>query len=244
MIGVFKVDDKLGKRLVMILKGFPCSWGRCSFCPFALEQSIDMGDVITTNRRIIDEALRVAEGGDIRRVAIFNGSSFHELPYDTIERLRALAGERMFEIESRSEYVTLSSMKALLDYYGPERLIIRIGFEVYDEDIREKLLVKGMPDTELRRIHELRDEGVKLGLPVEIWVYVLFGIEFIPEEKVVESVNMFRRMFDGVIAVKYKRYLPEHPKEMPVSESLVEFLEGNTDLVDLGGEQWVIKGER
>ena len=236
MLGVFKVNDKLGRRLVVILKGFPCSWGRCSFCPFFLEQSTDIRDVIMTNRRIINEALDILRKEDYRRIAVFNGSSFHELPYDTVEKLRDLARGRVFEIESRSEYITLDSIKALLEYYEPEKLIIRIGFEVYDEEIREKLLVKGMPNRELYRIYRLRNEVKKLGLPVEFWVYVLFGIEFIPEEKVIESVKIFKKMFDGVIAIKYKKYLPHHPEETPVSESLARFLEENTDLVDWGEE--------
>jgi len=33
MLGVFKVNDKLGKRLVIILKGFPCPWKDAVFVP-------------------------------------------------------------------------------------------------------------------------------------------------------------------------------------------------------------------
>ena len=180
MLGVFKVEDKLGKRLVVILKGFPCYWGKCSFCPFALEQSTNIRDVIVTNRHIINEAIRVAKEENYNRIAVFNGSSFHELPYDTVERLRDLARGNIFEIESRSEYITLDSISALLDYYQPKRHIIRIGFEVCDENIREKLLIKGMPNSELQRICKLREKVKRLKLPVEFWVYVLFGIEYIP----------------------------------------------------------------
>ena len=241
MLGTFSINDKLGKRLVVILKGFPCSWGRCSFCPFAMEQSFNIRDVIFTNRRIINKALKILEKEDHKRIAIFNGSSFHELPYDTIERLRELAKGRIFEIESRSEYITISSIEALLSYYEPEKLIIRIGFEVYDERIRENLLNKGMPNTELQRIYRLRNKAKESGLPIEFWVYVLFGIEYIPEEKVIESIKVFKKMFDGIIAIKYKKYLPSHPKEVPISEYLAKFLEENTDLVDWGGEQWIIE---
>jgi len=154
-----------------------------------------------------------------------------------------LQGENIFEIESRSEYITLDSIKALLSYYQPKKLIIRIGFEIYDENIREKLLVKGMPNSELHRIHKLRNEVKRLNLPVEFWTYVLFGIEYILEEKVIESVRIFRKLFDGIIAIKYKKYLFHHPREKPISKPLVRFLEENTDLVDWGGEQWII-GER
>ncbi len=239
MLGVFRQDDSLGRRLVVILKGFPCSWGRCTFCPFALEQSFNLSEVMGTNRRIVKEAIEVAEREGYRRVAVFNGSSFHELLYDTVEKLRPLARGRIFEVEERSEYVTKESIDALLQYYSPERLVIRVGFEVFDERIREELLRKGMPNSEVFRLAELRKELRERGYPVEFLIYVLFGIEHIPEEKVIESVKKFKELFDGVIAVRYRKYLPNHPREVPVSEELASFLNAEADLVDWGGEQWV-----
>ena len=56
MIGVFKQEDTLGKRLVIVLKGLPCSWGKCVFCPFALEQG-NLKQVIETNRRILKKTI-------------------------------------------------------------------------------------------------------------------------------------------------------------------------------------------
>jgi len=238
LLGVFRQRDSLGRRLVVILKGFPCSWGRCSFCPFALEQSFNLREIIETNRRIVEDAVKIAESEGYERVAVFNGSSFHELLYDTVERLRPLARGRVFEVEERSEYVTRESIEALLSYYSPRRLVIRIGFEVFDERIREELLRKGMPNTEVFRVARLRKELKRKGYPVDFLIYVLFGIEHIPEEKVVESVREFKKLFDGVIAVRYRKYLPNHPREVPVSEGLAAFLNAEADLVDWGGEQW------
>jgi len=94
------------------------------------------------------------------------------------------------------------------------------------------------------RLSKLRLEARSRGLPVEIWTYLLFGMEGIPEETVAESLRVFRRLFDGVIAVRYRRYLPRHPKPVPVSEWLARLLEEEADLVDWGGDQWVIAGRK
>jgi uncharacterized Fe-S cluster-containing MiaB family protein len=244
VIGVFRYEDSLGKRLVLILKSYPCSWGRCTFCPFALEQSTNIKDIIDTNRRLIREALNQVMEEGFERIAVFNGGSFHELPFDTAEKLTPLARGRVFEVEERSEFVTENSVKALLNLYHPSKLVIRMGFEVFDERLREEYLRKGMPDSELHRVVDLRRRLREEGLPVEFWTYVLFGIEGIPEDKVVESVREFKKLFDGVIAVKYHKYLPHHPKEVGVSEDLAKLLEEEADLVDWGGDQWVMKGSR
>ncbi|MCE4624419.1 MAG: hypothetical protein F7C35_00955 [Desulfurococcales archaeon] len=246
MLGVFRYKDRLGDRLVLILRGYPCSWGKCTFCPFALEQSTNISRIMDDNRRIISQALEILGRESIRRVAVFNGGSFHELPYDTVEALRPIAMGRMFEVEERSEFVTLAGLEALVYYYRPEKLIVRVGFETADERIREEVLRKGMPDKEMYRLSRLRLEARERGLPVEIWTYLLFGMEGIPDESVAESLKKFRELFDGVIAVRYKKYLPHHPRPKPVPEWLAQLLEEEADLVDWGGDQWVIgqrKGE-
>ena len=244
MLGVFKYNDKLGRRMVVILQGFPCAYGRCTFCPFALEQSLHPGKLLEANRRIIEEAIKAKEEWGPERVAVFNGGSLHELPLAVLEMLKPLAQGTVFEVEERSEYVTMESITGLLHLYKPRRLVIRIGFENVEEWVREKVLRKGMPDTELERITRLRLEAKKRGLPVDFYTYLLFGMEGIPEETVERSVHEFKKMFDAVIAVRYRQYIPSHPKPVPVSRRLATLLEERADLVDWGGDQWVIAGKQ
>ncbi len=244
MLGVFRYRDRLGDRMVVILQGFPCGWGKCTFCPFALEQATTVSQVIETNRSIVRRAVEELARRDAERVAVFNGGSFHELPYDTVEALRPLAAGRIFEVEERSEFVTMESLRALIDYYRPRKLVVRVGFETAFEEIREGVLRKGMPDSEMHRLSRLRVEARRSGLPVEVWTYLLFGMEGIPPDSVAESLKAFRRLFDGVIAVRYRQYHPRHPRPVAVPEWLARLLEEEADLVDWGGDQWVIAGRR
>ncbi len=244
MLGVFKYNDRLGRRMVVILQGFPCAYGKCTFCPFALEQTMHPGKLLEANRRIIGEALKAKEEWGPERIAVFNGGSLHELPLAVVEMLKPLAQGTVFEVEERSEYVTLESITGLLHLYKPKRLVIRIGFENVEEWVREKVLGKGMPDTELERITRLRLEAKRRGLPVDFYTYLLFGMEGIPEDTVEKSLYHFKKTFDGVIAVRYRRYSPAHPKPAPVTPRLARLLEEHADLVDWGGDQWTIAGRR
>ncbi len=243
MLGVFRERDRVGDKLVIVLQGLPCPWGKCIFCPFALEQGKSLGQVISTNRRILEEAGKQLEKDPgLDRIVVFNGGSFHELPFDTLEKLAPLARGKRLELEERSEYVTLNAVDSLTRLYVPRKLVIRVGFEVIDEKIRNDYLRKGMDNGELHRLSKLRLEAREKGYPLEIWSYVLYGMEGISEELVKESVAVFNRLLDGVVAIRYHRYLPHHPPETPVSRELVNYLLKHTKYVDTGEDEiWVIK---
>ncbi len=243
MLGVFRSVDVLGKRLVVVLQGFPCSWGRCSFCPFYLEQSTSLSEVLERDREIVSRALEVCSGEFVERVTVFNGGSFFELPLAVVEMLRPLTRGRVVDIESRPEFLSLGSLRTVLSILEPRELVVRVGFEVFDEFVRNGVLNKGIPQSEVYRVAELRRVVKSFGMPVKIVAYVLFGIEGVSEEKVVESVVEFKKLFDGVIAIRYRRYLPHHPREAGVSEELRRFLERECLYVDWGeGEEWSIAG--
>jgi len=241
VLGVFRSVDKLGNRIVVVLQGFPCSWGRCSFCPFYLEQSTNLSEIIERNRTIISRAIEICSREPVNRVTVFNGGSFFEMPLAIIEMLRPLTRGRVIDIESRPEFVSLESLQIVDSLLDPRELVVRVGLEVFDESLRNGVLNKGIPQSEVERLARLRSVVRDAGMNVRIVAYVLFGIQGIPEHKVIESVRMFNRMFDGVIAIRYRRYLPHHPEEAPVSNELRELLERECLYVDWGeGEEWIV----
>ncbi|NPA96145.1 MAG: hypothetical protein GXO32_00920 [Crenarchaeota archaeon] len=241
MLGAFPSVDPLGRRLIVVLQGFPCSWGRCSFCPFYLEQSASLRDILERNRSIVARAIELAREIRADRVTVFNGGSFFELPLAVIEMLKPLTRGRILDIESRPEFLSVSSVSTVLRILEPSRLVVRVGLEVFDERIRNEVLGKGIPQSEILRLSKLREDLRAIGSPVEVVAYVLFGIEGVPESEVVRSVREFNKLFDGVIAIRYRRYLPSHPSEAGVSDELRSFLERSCMYVDWGeGEEWSI----
>ncbi len=241
MLGAFPSIDKLGRRVIVVLQGFPCSWGKCRFCPFYLEQSTNLRELLEKDRAIIEEAMRVADRIAADRVTVFNGGSFFELPLAIIEMLKPLTRGRVVDIESRPEFLTLDSILTVVKILSPSKLVIRVGFECVDEFVRNEVLNKGIPQSEILRISKLREQIKELGLNVDFVAYVLFGIEGISEELVVKSVKEFSRLFDGVIAIRYRKYLPNHPNEVAVSKYLRKFLEANCLYVDWSeGSEWSI----
>lgn len=232
MLGAFLKSDRLGNpRLTLILQGSPCSYGKCRFCPFAIEQSMSVKKIIETNRKIIEQAVKLVEKEDKQpeRISIFNGGSFTELPMDTVIRLAPLSRGRAVDVELIPTLIdahTVSSIKKMLD---ASILYVRTGFEVYDEKARFSL-GKEFPNTLLFRIASHLEEFHKMG--VRVLSYVLFGIDGIDEEKVRESVRKLGELLDGVICIRYRRYGPQMPREVDVSGELSRFLSEKCLLVD------------
>lgn len=244
MIGVFKEFDKLGKRLVIILKGLPCSWNKCSYCPFYLEQG-NLEEVLKVNKKILKEAYEYLRKEVFERISIFNGGSFFELPLDTVLNLSKITKGKVVDIETRPEFLSKEILLSTLKLLKAKELVVRIGFENIDDELRNKVLNKGIPQTEIFRLMNLRKELINEGIPIKMLVYVLFGIQGVSEESIINSVKEFNKMFDGVIAIKYRKYLPHHPNEVTPSENLVNYLKKNTLLIDWGvSDIWEINKEQ
>jgi len=231
MLGVFREDGRLGKRLIIIFKGLPCSWNRCTFCPFFIEQG-SLEEVIRINNEILNKAKKVLWKENIERISVFNGGSFYELPLNVVLKLSEITENKIVDIETRPEFISKEVLLKTKQILNAKELVVRVGFENFNEKIRNIVLNKGISQEEITRLSKLRENFKRENIPIKLIAYVLFGIEGVPEETIVESVEKFNKLFDGVIAIKYRRYLKHHPKEIPISENLVNFLKRNTLLID------------
>lgn len=240
MIGA--VYEKERKKIVAILKNYPCSWNRCVFCCFSEEAARDLNDLMDTNKKILNKMEKITRENEVRRISIFNGGSFFELPLNIVLELAGIGNPKVFDIETRPEFLTKESTIHLFNILSPSNLVIRIGFETASERIRNDILNKGISNEELERIVELRKEIKKTHGDIDFIAYVLFGIDETNEEEVIESVKFFKRLFDGVIAIKYRRYHDWMPPEIAVSQELMSFLKNNCLDVDMTeSEIWEIQ---
>ncbi|MCP8305169.1 MAG: hypothetical protein H3Z50_06880 [archaeon] len=243
MIGV--TYDERAKRIIAILKGSVCSWNRCTFCCFYEEAAKDLGDLFLTGKDILLKIKELMREKPVDRLSFFNGGSFFELPLSVVSDLSQVTKQKLVEIESRPEFLELDSIHHLYKILDPRRLVIRIGFESIYDKIRNSLLIKGISDGEVKRVVELRGYMKnEFDGEVDFIAYVLFGIDGIDEQSVMASVKEFNKHLDGVIAVKYRMYHEWMPREIGVSQSLLEFLRRNCLDVDMTeSEIWRISNQ-
>ncbi len=240
MLGSWFDQDK--QEITVILTNFPCSYNQCTHCPFDIESIDDEKEVTITNKQIIDEAIEKVVEFDLKRVKIFNGGSFLELPDEVFPILKSITEGKDVSIESRPEFLSKKSIALIFDKLKPLKLNVFIGFDSADDNIRNVLLNKGIPKSELDRIlNELKDIE-----NVQFFSYVLFGIRGVSEESVKESVLYFNNYLNGVSAIEFRENPKSELKHQKISESLKKFLIQNCLNVDFIGdddEQWLLPEE-
>lgn len=133
-----RVTRKLPREIVL-LRGRPCIWGRCTFCDYIEDNTTDE-DVMV---RVADEVLGQVTG-ELGCLEVLNSGSIQELPPAVWERLRnkiRQAGIR--ELICESYWAYRERLDEVGRYFGiPTR--IKIGVETFDAHLRNDVLNKAM----------------------------------------------------------------------------------------------------
>ncbi|HKQ47747.1 MAG TPA: radical SAM protein [Phycisphaerae bacterium] len=126
-------------REVVLLKGLPCIWSRCTFCDYIDDNTTDE----TTIARVADEQLaRVT--GEFGRLQVINSGSIQELPLVVREQIRdLLAARKIREFWTESYWSYRKDYAATRAFFGVPTYLF-LGVETFDDDLRNRVLNKAM----------------------------------------------------------------------------------------------------
>lgn len=142
MIGVMNRYSVIAGKLpreVVLLRGLPCIWGRCTFCDYILDNTTDLGEI----RRVAEVELAKVTGR-YSRLEVINSGSVQELPPDVRATVRdVLHAKGIHEFICESHWAYRQSFMETRAFFGvPTRL--KIGVETFDHHLRNNVLGKGM----------------------------------------------------------------------------------------------------
>lgn len=125
------------EREICLLRGFPCAWGKCSFCDYIEDNGRDEEAMTAMNRRVLERVT-----GEFGVLEVINSGSCFELPKETLKDIRSVLEERHIGklfFESHWMYrKRLASMRELM----PAHIVFKIGVETFDRDFRQRVLHK------------------------------------------------------------------------------------------------------
>ena len=124
-------------REIVLLKAFPCAWGKCSFCDYTDDNSKDERAMIALNSEILSRVT-----GEFGVLEVINSGSCFELPIQTLEQIRTIIREKQIRLlYFESHWMYRKKLQEMKDYMGIP-ILFKIGVESFDYNFREKILNK------------------------------------------------------------------------------------------------------
>lgn len=135
----YSVVEAKNKREIVLLKGHPCAWGKCAFCDYILDNSVDENYMIEFNNDVLSSVT-----GMYGALEVINSGSVFELPKSTLERIKEIVKtkniKRLF-FESAWSY--RDRLQEIRDYFNIP-ITFKCGIETFDNDFRNQILKKGI----------------------------------------------------------------------------------------------------
>jgi len=216
-------------REIVLLKSFPCSYGKCKFCNYIEDNSIDKDEINNINFEILEKIT-----GEFGVLEVINSGSVFELPDETLEKIKEITIEKEIKIlYFEAYYGYINRLEEIRKKFDNVEVRFRIGIETFDDNYRINTYGKNFEITNpiLKKIShefysacllvctvgqtkEMIAKDIKIGLEnfkqITINVFIDNGTE-VKQDK--ELVNWLMKEYS---------YLKENPR--------VELLYDNKDL--------------
>lgn len=128
-----KIKDK-HQREIVLLKSFPCKYGKCSFCNYIEDNSLNEEEIDRVNLEVLKEIT-----GEYGVLEVINSGSVFELTPKTLAKIKRIVIEKniktlYFEIY----YGYIKRLKEIRDYFKGIEIRFRMGLETFDNEYRIK----------------------------------------------------------------------------------------------------------
>ncbi|CEH35104.1 radical SAM protein [Romboutsia lituseburensis] len=137
------------QREIVLLKGFPCAWGKCSFCDYILDNSTSKEEINEINFEVLEKI-----SGKYKVLEVINSGSCFELPKETLEKIKEIVVEKKIEkLFLESHWCYKNKVKKMREFFGIP-IIFKIGVESFDYEFRNEFLNK---NAKFKTIEELKE---------------------------------------------------------------------------------------
>lgn len=124
-------------REIVLLKGYPCAWGKCTFCDYTNDNSENEAEMTALNNKVLSMVT-----GSAGVLEVINSGSCFELPKATLIAIRKIIKEKNIRrLFFESHWMYRFKLQKMREFMGIP-ITFKIGVETFDNDFREKVLNK------------------------------------------------------------------------------------------------------
>ena len=137
------------QREIVLLKAFPCKWGKCSFCDYILDNSNDEEEINKLNFEVLENIT-----GKYKVLEVINSGSCFEIPKATLLKIKEIVKEKKIErLFFESHWIYKKKIQQMRDFFDIP-ITFKIGVETFDYDFRNNYLNK---NARFETVEELKE---------------------------------------------------------------------------------------
>lgn len=143
----YNVIDNKNNREIVLLKSFPCVWGKCSFCDYIEDNSNNTEEIVKLNKEVLSKV-----EGTYGVLEVINSGSVFELPKETLEDIKKVIEDKKIEkLFFEAHWCYRNRLKEIEEYFNIP-IIFKTGIETFDDEFRNKVLNKNVRFNDVEEI--------------------------------------------------------------------------------------------
>ncbi|NEU06086.1 radical SAM protein [Clostridium senegalense] len=126
------------EREIVLLKGSPCVWGKCTFCDYIHDNDENEKEMIELNKTVLKNVT-----GELKVLEVINSGSVFELPKETLNDIKKIVEEKgIKKLFFESHWSYRYRLDEIREFFNVP-IIFKCGIETFDNYFRNKVLKKG-----------------------------------------------------------------------------------------------------
>lgn len=219
-----KITNK-NNREIVLLRAFPCIWGKCSFCDYIDDNGRDEDELNKLNKEVLDNIT-----GEFGVLEVINSGSCFEIPKETMNYIKKIVDEKKIKLLFfESHWCYRNRLDEIKNFFNVP-IIFKIGVETFDYDFRNNFLNKNAKFKDAKEVAEkFQSVCLMVGIKGQTKDMIRKDIEILLENFKYGTINVF---VDNTTSIKRDEelvqwfrkeysYLDDHPT--------IEVLYHNTD---------------
>ncbi|MGL4571930.1 MAG: radical SAM protein [Clostridium sp.] len=206
-----KIHGKNEREMVMV-KGFPCKWGKCKFCDYINDNSTNEQEIIKFNKEILKNIT-----GEFKVLDVINSGSIFEVPKETLLDIKKIIEDKKIKkIFVECHWLYRDQLDAIRNFFNIP-IVFRCGVETFDNEFRLKTLNKGAGFKSYKEVNKYFDS-----------VCLLVGIKGQTKEMIKKDIYILENYFEkGCVNV----YV-ENTTALKRDEELIKWFEEEYSYLD------------
>lgn len=139
-------------REVVLLKSFPCRYGKCSFCNYIEDNSTNEDEINSINLEVLKNIT-----GEYEMLEVINSGSVFELPTKTLQNIKKIVIEKNIKIiYFEIYYGYINRLEEIKKLFEGVEVRFKMGLETFDNDFRINVYNKNfkLSEEEILKINE------------------------------------------------------------------------------------------